>query len=143
MTCTCGTIQASDPTRHFKGCPERVERMVDVTIGPVMNQAGWELLNQKLDEHGSLTREVIVLREQLRKSLNREKLLNDNLTICQTENTQLVEGLRVANGLLRNLSGCIILKGWTCGNQACRVFNGEEKEPRTHCRSCDAEKPET
>lgn len=36
-------------------------------------------------------------------------------------------------------SGGIRLAGWNCPN--CKVFNGEEKEPRTHCRHCDAEKP--
>lgn len=31
------------------------------------------------------------------------------------------------------------IKGWNC--RTCRVFNGEEKEYRMRCRSCDAARP--
>jgi hypothetical protein len=121
MTCTCGTIQASDPTRHFKECPERVEKIDE--------------------EKAALKHEVSVLREELRKSLNREKVLNENLKDVHTRCDQLINELRVANGVIRTTARCIILKGWTCENPGCRVFNGEEKDPHDRCRSCDAEKP--
>lgn len=31
------------------------------------------------------------------------------------------------------------IKGWNC--PACRVFNGEEKERRSECRSCGEKRP--
>jgi hypothetical protein len=91
--------------------------------------------NERLrDENGSLTREVAVLREQLRQALNREKFLNDNMTSVHARCTDLLNELR-------NLHAGIVLKGWTCPNPVCRVFNGEEKERRDRCRACDTEKP--
>jgi hypothetical protein len=72
--------------------------------------------------------------EQLRLSLNREKLLNDNLTSVQARCTQLVEKLR-------EYEATIVLKGWTCTVDICRVFNSEEKAHMPKCRACDAPRP--
>ncbi len=33
--------------------------------------------------------------------------------------------------------------GWDCPNPACGVFNGDLKEERTTCRSCDTPRPGT
>jgi hypothetical protein len=39
--CTCASIQAADPGRHFRGCPERVEvEDLKVTIGGVEIKRG-------------------------------------------------------------------------------------------------------
>ncbi len=41
---------------------------------------------------------------------------------------------------LRKMEAGLCLAGWFCA--VCQVFNGEEKEPRVRCRSCDAPKME-
>lgn len=133
MTCTCGTIQAADPTRHFKECPERVER------APSQDPLLLEYQSKFFDSQS----EVRVLREELRKSLNREKLLNENLDSVQKHCSQLLNELRVSSDALKAVSRCIILKGWTCSNPVCRVFNGEEKEILLRCRCCEMEKPKS
>ena len=76
----CAKIQASDPLRHFKGCSQRVERE--------------DSHQTMIEEYHSLRREAEVLREELRKALNREKVLNENLTSVQARCTELLKETR-------------------------------------------------
>jgi len=42
--------------------------------------------------------------------------------------------IRDLQAQLQSVGNGILLKGWSC--RACGVFNGEEKERRSECRSC-------
>lgn len=35
-----------------------------------------------------------------------------------------------------------LTKGWVCPKSECGVFNGEEKERRETCRTCEAKRPD-
>jgi len=149
VSCLCNTIQAADPTRHFKGCPERVERVsTDRCIhdSPYMGENACPICSRAyavgVDSCGPLQREVLVLREQLRLALHREKLLNDNLGSVHARCTKLIEELRATKDALQaHALRNIVLKGWKCPNPICGVFNSEEKERRDHCRACDTGRP--
>ena len=90
----CAAIQRADPMRHFKGCSHRVES--ESHSGP-RNYRGhgvYTLTETQIPEMQILLSENGVLREELRKALNREKLLSDNLTSTQERCTQLTNEAR-------------------------------------------------
>lgn len=72
------------------------------------------------------------------EALQSHKLMFDSLTATQARCTELLEENRALRAELATIKQGIVLPGFTC---ACGVFNGDEKERRTTCRSCDAPRP--
>lgn len=138
MSCTCDEIRRVDATRHFKGCPERAKHPTP-SVEP--DELAIRINDQFRNENFTLMREVKTLREQLRQSLNREKILNDNLKNVHERCDELLNEVRLVNSVLRAHARAIVLKGWSCPNPVCGVFNGEEKHRLERCRACDTERP--
>lgn len=93
------------------------------------------------DYRGGLSRftldsENTHLRELLRKTMNELKATNDHVSVVQSRCTELLLENRTLKQRIKEHG--IMLKGWNC--EACKAFNGEEKEKLGFCRSCGERK---